>query len=102
MTNHVYILLDGGHDYSPAAEFGELHFCLDKPISREDIPQMYHALSYALKDAISTDFLLVSSLTSMCMIAASILSDRFGQLHLLTFEGGTYRPHHIYLSTQET
>ena len=90
MSRKVFIVNNGGHDYSQAERFGEIVFCTDQPIKKDDIHQMYRELSLALQDAKPDDYLLVSSLTSLCMIAAAILADRFGELHLLLFSGGDY------------
>lgn len=90
MGRKVFIVNNGGHDYSDAQRFGEIVFCTDEPIRKDDVHQMYRALSFALQDAQAEDFLLVSSLTSLCMIAAAIMADRFGELHLLIFKDGEY------------
>lgn len=86
----VFIVNNGGHDYSSAARFGEIVFCTDRPIHRDDVHQMYRELSFALADADAEDYILVSSLTSLCMVAAAIMADRFGELHLLIYNNGEY------------
>ena len=86
----VFILSDGGHDYSPAKHYGELVFCTDEIIRRDDVAHMFRVLRVALADAEPGDFLLISSLSSMCAVAASILSYQFGELHLLGYKDGHY------------
>lgn len=98
MTRKVYIVSDGGHDYTAAEKFGEIVFCTDRLIKRGDIAQMYREISDALIDARADDYILVSSLTSMCMIAAAIMADQFGQVHFLIFENGKYEAHDLILS----
>lgn len=91
MTNRkVYVVSDGGHDYSDATRFGEIHFCTQSVIRKDDVAQMYRELMAGLADAKATDYLMVGSLTSLCMVAAGILADRFGELHLLVFANGQY------------
>lgn len=90
MGRKVFIVNNGGHDYSDAARFGEIVFCTDSVIRKDDVSQMYRELKVALSDAKADDYLLVSSLTSLCMVAAAILSDRFGELHLLLYKDGQY------------
>lgn len=90
MSRKVFIVSNGGHNYTAAEEFGELVFCTDRLIHRTDVAQMYRELSEALRDATADDYILVSSLTSMCMIAAAIMADRWGEIHMLLHEGGKY------------
>lgn len=90
MGRKVFIVNNGGHDYSDAKRFGDLVFCTDSIIRKDDVAQMYRELNVALSDARADDYLLVSSLTSLCMVASAILADRFGELHLLLFKDGQY------------
>jgi hypothetical protein len=90
MSRKVFIVNNGGHDYSDAERFGEITFCTDSVIRKDDIAQMYRELHVALDTARADDYLLVSSLTSLCMVAAAILADKFGELHLLLFKDGHY------------
>lgn len=90
MTRRVYIVNNGGHDYSDAARFGDIVFCTEERIRKDDVAQMFRELSIALEQAEPDDLLLVSSLTSLCMVAASILSNRFGEVHFLLYKDGQY------------
>jgi hypothetical protein len=90
MSRRVYIVNNGGHDYSDAERFGELVFCTHSIIRRSDTAQMFRELSVALEDARPDDYLLISSLASLCIVAAGILSSRFGEIHLLIHDGGKY------------
>ena len=101
MSRKVFVVSNGGHDYSDAQRFGEVVFCTDGVIRKDDTAQMYREIHAAVADANANDYLLVSSLTSMCMIAAAILSDRFGELHLLLFKDGQYIPRDIILESQQ-
>lgn len=90
MSRKVFIVTNGGHDYSDAARFGEITFCCNDLIRKDDTAQMYRELMVAFKDASAQDYLVVSSLTSLCMVAAGIFADRFGEIHLLLFKDGQY------------
>ncbi len=90
MTRKVFIVSNGGHDYKNAERFGEIVFCTDGVIRKDDIAQMYRELMQALEPAEADDYLVISSLTSLCVVAASILADRFGELHLLLYRDGEY------------
>lgn len=100
MGRKVFIVNNGGHDYSDARRFGELIFCTDSVIRKDDVSQMYRELSVALSEATADDYLLVSSLTSLCMVASAILADRFGELHLLLFKDGQYVDRDLILDLQ--
>lgn len=86
----VYILSNGGHDYSSAEEYGEIIYCTEGSIRRDDTSQMYRELSEALELSHADDYILVSSLSSMCMIAAGIMAFKHGELHLLIHKDGKY------------
>lgn len=92
MARKVFIVSNGGHDYSAAEEFGELTFCTENLIRRDDVAQMYREVKAGLEDgdARPEDYILVSSLTSMCMVAAAIMADWYGELHLLVYHNGQY------------
>ena len=90
MSRKVFIISNGGHDYSDAERYGEIIFCTDEVIRKDDVAQMYRVLSEALDQAEADDLLLISSLTSLCTVAAAILAARFGELHLLLYKDGEY------------
>lgn len=90
MSRKVFIVNNGGHDYSDATRFGEIVFCTDEVIRKDDVAQMYRLLNASLADAEPQDYLLVSSLTTLCVVASGILAERFGELHLLIFDKGQY------------
>lgn len=101
MNRKVYIVSDGGHDYADAERFGEIVFCTEGVIKRNDIAQMYREIGQTLMDAQAEDYLLVSSLTSMCMVAAAIMADQFGEVHFLIYDNGKYEAHDLILSGGE-
>jgi len=86
----VFIVSDGGHDYSDAERFGELVYCTEGVIRKDDIAQMYRELNDKLALAEPGDYLLISSLTSLCSVAAAILGFQFGEVHFLLYKDGQY------------
>lgn len=90
MTKKVFVLNNGGHDYTDAERFGDIVFCMDSVVNKWDIAQMYRELSDALMDASAGDYILVSSLTSLCCVAVAIMADQFGEVHLLLYKDGQY------------
>lgn len=97
MTTKVYITNNGGHDYSDAIRFGELVFCTHGSLPKDDSAQMFRELSDALYDSIAEDYILLTSLTSLCCIACAIFAVKHGRLNLLLYKGGIYVSRHIYL-----
>lgn len=90
MAKRVYILTDGGHDYSDAERFGALEFCNITVRNKHDISQMYRELRDCLWDSEDGDYLLISSLTSLCCVATAILVELHGKINFLLYEGGKY------------
>lgn len=93
----VYILTDGGHDYSGAKDFGDLVFCLPDVIKKSDVAQMYRELSVALEDYQVDDYLLVSGLTTLCMVASAMIAHRFEEVRFLIFDKGQYTAKQLFL-----
>jgi len=96
--NKVYILTDGGHDYSDALRFGEIQFCLSTPPRRNDLSQMFRELKVALADAQPNDMILINGLSSLCCVATAILADRYGEVHYLLFVDGKYKKQDLILT----
>lgn len=86
----VFIINDGGHDYSGAEGFGELIICSQGVVKKDDVHLMYRLLSDALIDAGPDDLLMVSGLASMGMVASAIMADQFGRVNLLLYSNNEY------------
>lgn len=97
----VYILVNGGHDYSDAERFGILHF-LDVPLeSKSDIAQIYAYLNQTLWDASPDDLLMVGSGTaSMGCVATALLTEWFGKVNFLLYRRDKYEEHKLVLTQQ--
>lgn len=86
----VYVLNDGGHDYSGAAEYGEIVVCSEGAIPKNDINQMFRLLNPHLEAADRNDLIVVSSLASLCGVASAIMAANHGEVHYLVFINGRY------------
>lgn len=86
----VFVPNKGLHDYNDAWRFGELVFCTEGLINRNDVLSMQSELELAMHDAEPDDYILLTSLASLCSIACSLFAHRFGRLNLLVFEKGEY------------
>lgn len=86
----VYVPNKSGHDYTNAWRFGDLIFCSDGYVNRKDIQSMYSELTKAMYKSEPSDYIMLTSLTSLCSIACSIFVHKHGVLNLLIFEDGEY------------
>ncbi len=91
MTNRrVFILNDGGHDYSDAAAFGEIVICSTGVLLRNDISYMYRLLNPFLDEADRNDIIVVNGLASLVGVASAIMAANHGEVHFLVFVNGKY------------
>ena len=98
-TDKVYIVNKGGHDYSPAEEFGELVPLSEGKVNSFQVSRLYREFSYILKESSPNDYLLISGLPTLNVIAASILARKHGRIRILQYEPelGTYRKREIVI-----
>jgi hypothetical protein len=87
---NVYIPNKAGHDFSDAERFGELVFLTQGIVKRYSTNHIYRQLIEGMSGALSQDYLLISSLSIINAIAASILARQFGKVNYLLFSGGSY------------
>lgn len=86
----VYIPNNGGHNYTDAERFGQVVFCTEGTVNKWDIAQMFRQMEDALIDARPDDYILLSSLTSLCCVATAVMANKFGEVHFLLFKDGQY------------
>jgi len=91
----VYVTNKGSHDYTAAWDFGDLVFCTEGFVNRKDLATMHSELSKAMADCQEDDFILLTSLSSLCAIACGIFASKFGKLNILIFEDGDYLERYI-------
>jgi hypothetical protein len=86
----VYVVNDGGHDYSDALRFGELEFLTRGTLDKFDTSTMYRECLSGLTDSTPEDYLLITSLTSLCSVASAMFAAMHGRLNLLIYKEGQY------------
>ncbi len=86
----VYVVNRGGHDYTAAERFGEILYCTDGSLDRYDTSQMYRQLVQSLEDSEQEDYILLTSLTSLCSVACAIFAHKHGRLNLLLYKDDGY------------
>jgi len=94
----VFILNKGPHDYSTAARFGELVYCTEGTLDRDDISLMFRELEpYVSLDSQPEDYILLTSLTTLCSVACAMFAAKHQRLNLLIFRGDGYVARTIYM-----
>ena len=94
----VYIVNAGAHDYSDAKDFGELIFCTTGSLDKFDTSQMFREVSEAMYDSEPEDYILLTSLTSLCSVASGIFAAKHNRLNLLLFKGDSYIARSIHFN----
>ena len=84
----VYIINKGCHDYSAATKFGELKYLSYEDMDRFATGKMYRIFMKGLKDSQPEDFILVSGMTIMSVVAASIFASKHNRVNLLLYNSG--------------
>lgn len=91
----VFIPNRSCHDFSPALEFGELVYLSEGNIKRFDTSRLYRRFMPLLENSTKDDYLLVSGLTVLNLIAAFILAQKHGRLNLLLFSSNGNKKFYI-------
>jgi len=86
----VFIANSGAHDYSDAERYGELVFVTKGTIAKHGVGTMARAWALALKGSTEEDFIISSSLTTLCSLGTAIFARKHGCLNLLMFRNGKY------------
>jgi hypothetical protein len=97
----VYVLNKGGYDYSAAQRYGELVYCTDGPLNKNDINQSARLMAKALRDSDSSDYIVLTSLSSLCSIACAIFAAQHQRLNLLIYKAGQYYEYTIEIKVRE-
>lgn len=88
--NKVFIINKSGHNHTDALRYGSLEFLTEGHIDRFDTNNMYRVMSEAINDSSPNDYILLTSLTSLCSMACAMFAFRHGILNLLIWKDGRY------------
>jgi len=96
----VFILNDGGHNYSPAKEYGELVF-LNIPYEvKWDISRIYATLKDGLRDADEDDLIVISNLTTFCCVATALMVEWYGRVNYLLYKKDKYIERNLVINPE--
>ena len=85
----VYVVAKGLHDWTLAAEYGEVVFLSTVPISRVAVSTMARLFAPQLQKSSPDDYLLITGLSVMCSIACSLFVLKHRRLNLLLFDAAS-------------
>jgi hypothetical protein len=85
MKPKVYIPNRSTHDFSAAEIYGDLVFLSSKNISSFKTNRIFRKFYEILKDSDCEDYILLTGLTALNVIAAIIMEELHGRVNLLIF-----------------
>jgi hypothetical protein len=103
----VYVVNRGCHDYSGASKFGQLVYLSESSMDRFDLSKIWRKFKPVLDESSPEDFILLSGLTVMSIVATTIFSQLHGKLNILIFKGykksnkGEYIPETIHFGVEQ-
>jgi hypothetical protein len=83
------------HDFSAAEKFGELVFLSSGNMPRYKTSRIYRKFYEILQYSIKDDYLMISGLTVLNIVAGLILYKMHGQVNLLIFKSSDSGNHYI-------
>lgn len=87
---NVYVVNQSGHDYSAAEKFGELVYLSRGSVNRYSVNEMYRRFASHIENSGPDDYLLLTSLTVMNVVAASMFAYKHGKINILLQKGKGY------------
>jgi len=95
MRRKVYIPNKSIHDFSAAEKFGDLVFLSEGNISKYKTSRIYRNFIEKLKESKEDDYLMISGLTILNIIASLIMYSLHGKVNLLMFKGTRKEKYYI-------
>ena len=95
----IYIINKGGHDFTRAAEFGELCYLSEGTQNPFQVNDMYRKMAETVEASHSDDFILSTGLPIMRQVFSAMFAWKHGKLNLLLFKDDKYIARHIVLNS---
>ncbi len=86
----VFVVNKSSHDFSAAEKYGRLRYLSEGIESRYAISKIYRMFAIALRNSNPDDYILVTGLTSMNIVACSCFAYMHGRLNLLLYKNNRY------------
>ena len=95
MPKKVYVINKSIHDFSAASDYGEIIYLSEGSINRFNTSGIYRTFYPILSKSDKDDYILISGLTVMNLVAAFIFATKHKRLNLLLFK--SYKGRKEYL-----
>lgn len=86
----VLVLNKGAHDFSRATKYGEIVYCSEGALDKWNTSQMVRELLPHIKNSSPDDYILLTSLSTLCSIACAMFTQKHGRLNLLIYKDDGY------------
>lgn len=86
----VLVTNKGGHDYSDAERFGRLVYMSSGRLSRFGVSNIVRQFKHYIERSGPDDYILLTSLSVSCAVAAALFAVKHKRLNLLIFKEDKY------------
>lgn len=86
----VYVPNQAGHDYTQADSFGEVVYITKGRIRKYDLQAFYEQASRVMSGSAPSDYILISSLNSICAVCSAIMAAKHGIINILLYRQDRY------------
>ena len=92
----VYVVNNGGHDFSKADIFGPITFLSQGTVNKFKVTEMAREFSRLMADSSPEDYIIPNGPTNMSIIACALFALKHGHLNLLLWKLGktNYEDHY--------
>ena len=101
MKPTVYVVNKSYHDFSDARRYGPLVYLSEGKMSRYEPNKMAREFSAKLSESTEEDYLLLSGLSMMNLIAGICFVLKHKRLNLLLFKNGRYLQRNLTFNSDE-
>jgi len=93
----VWIPNSSTHDFTEAEEYGDIVFLTQGSVNRYATSKYYREFKELMADSKPADYLLITGLTILNILASNILVGMHGKVNLLIFKHDKKRKQKTYL-----
>lgn len=87
---NVYVINKSPHNFQPAEKYGTLVYLSKGSINKYAVNKIFRQFTEILERSNADDYILITSLTVMSVIATSIFALKHQTLNLLLFKDDSY------------
>jgi hypothetical protein len=85
----VYIPSKSFHNFNDAKRFGDLVFCTEGTINREDVQNITRLVVTAMEDCEAGDYIMISGLSVINSIMCALFAGKHKRINFLLFDDDT-------------